>query len=263
MKIKINSMDTESTPSDDEIRSFMNFDAVVEAARKKSIRQNAKKLWVVAPVALALFSVWYVLVNQDQDTVQNQTVADKNHGTHPSAQTDNDEAGNAIDPLKQTDSLVTDVSKNIKRGQTAKGKNQPPVNSQRARPAESKGSEVERHSAGPWTLPGDKKGDVYVQAEPRDGYTQLYEYFGRNLTYPKEAIRDSIEGVETVSFTIDEAGHPQNIGITQSLGKAFDHEAMRLIKEMPPWKPATLNDRPVASQLSLPLTFEIKRIKKH
>ena len=75
-------------------------------------------------------------------------------------------------------------------------------------------------------------------------------------------MKDSVQGIETVSFTIDQRGTPTLITITQSLGPLFDQEAIRVIREMPAWKPATLNGRPVASQLSVPLTFELKRIIK-
>jgi TonB family protein len=104
--------------------------------------------------------------------------------------------------------------------------------------------------------------DVYLQAEPLEGYTHLYAYFNENLLYPPQAVKDSVEGIETVSFTIDQQGMPTLITITQSLGPLFDQEAIRLIRQMPAWKPATLNGHPVASQLSVPLTFELKRIIK-
>jgi TonB family protein len=102
---------------------------------------------------------------------------------------------------------------------------------------------------------------MYRQAEPVDGYASLYEYFSSSLVYPVDAPSDSIQGVLTVTFTINAEGKPESISIHNSLGKAFEREAIRLIQEMPEWKPAQLNNKPVPSKMSLPLTFQIKEEK--
>lgn len=100
---------------------------------------------------------------------------------------------------------------------------------------------------------------IYVQSEPVDGFPDLYAYFGRELSYPEVA--DSLEGVVVVVFTINPQGRPEKITIEKSLGLAFDQEAIRLIENMPDWKPATFNHEPVSSRLSIPITFQIQRIK--
>jgi TonB family protein len=102
----------------------------------------------------------------------------------------------------------------------------------------------------------------YMQAEPLLGYPDLYEYFNANLVYPPEALKDSIQGVQTVSFVINAEGKPEQIEVVKSLGEPFEKEVKRLIENMPEWKPATLNGKPVSSKISLPLTFQIQKIKK-
>jgi len=99
----------------------------------------------------------------------------------------------------------------------------------------------------------------YIGAEPIEGFPALYAYFDRELKYPLEALSDSIQGVEAVSFLIDKSGKPGKIEIQQSLGEAFDREVIRLLQNMPPWKPATLNGEPVMSKQSVPFTFKITR----
>jgi TonB family protein len=104
--------------------------------------------------------------------------------------------------------------------------------------------------------------DVYSEAEPLKGYPDLYAYFQKELTYPVEALKDSIEGVVSVSFVIGKAGKPEQIRIQNSLGAAFDKEAIRVITGMPEWNPATLNGKPVPARISMPLTFQINRTSK-
>lgn len=99
----------------------------------------------------------------------------------------------------------------------------------------------------------------YIGAEPVEGFPALYAYFDRELKYPLQALSDSIQGVETVAFLIDKSGKPVKIEIQQSLGDVFDWEVIRLLQNMPPWKPATLNGEPVMSKQSVPFTFKITR----
>jgi TonB family protein len=98
----------------------------------------------------------------------------------------------------------------------------------------------------------------YIGAEPVEGFPALYAYFDRELKYPLQALSDSIQGVETVAFLIDKSGKPGKIEIQQSLGEVFDWEVIRLLQNMPPWKPATLNGKPVVSKISVPFTFRKK-----
>jgi TonB family protein len=102
---------------------------------------------------------------------------------------------------------------------------------------------------------------VYIQAEPVNGYPDLYAYFDRELTYPKEAMKDSVAGIVTVKFTVDKEGRARNVLIENSLGILFDQEVNRIVHEMPAWKPATYNGSPVTSKISIPLTFQLQKIK--
>ncbi|MBI3219226.1 MAG: TonB family protein [Bacteroidetes bacterium] len=106
------------------------------------------------------------------------------------------------------------------------------------------------------------KADVYLPAEPVEGYPHLYKYFNDQLTYPKEAAKDSIQGVVSVTFIVRPTGQVDHITITHSLGPLFDAEALRVIEGMPVWKPAMLNGKPVPSKMSVPLTFRIETTKK-
>ena len=99
----------------------------------------------------------------------------------------------------------------------------------------------------------------FTEAEPIDGYPALYAYFNRELKYPQELAKDSVEGTVTVSFIINENGKPAAIKIITSLGEVFDKESIRIIENMPAWKPATINGSATATRLSIPLTFQIKK----
>jgi TonB family protein len=98
----------------------------------------------------------------------------------------------------------------------------------------------------------------FTEAAPVEGYAALYSYFDKELKYPG-VLKDSIEGIVTVSFAINEKGKPDRIKIENSLGSAFDAECKRVIENMPLWTPATINGKPISVRLSIPLTFKIKK----
>jgi TonB family protein len=103
----------------------------------------------------------------------------------------------------------------------------------------------------------------YVPASPKEGYEALYKYLNDALTYPKENLKDSVQGITTISFIINPDGKVDRISVEHSLGPAFDREAIRVIEQMPEWNPAMMNGKPVPSKLSLPLTFQIKKLNSH
>lgn len=103
----------------------------------------------------------------------------------------------------------------------------------------------------------------YIEAEPVHGYPDLYEYFNRELRYPDAVLKDSIQGTESVSFIIGKDGKPINVTILHSLGEPFDQESIRLISNMPAWRPAQLNGTPVRAKLTMPLTFTINTKTTH
>jgi protein TonB len=101
--------------------------------------------------------------------------------------------------------------------------------------------------------------DTYNEAEPVNGYPALYDYFDRELHYPIVGLKDSIQGTVSVSFIVDREGKPKEITILHSLGVAFDQESIRLINQMPPWKPASMNGKNVRAKITIPLTFTITK----
>ncbi|MFQ3213575.1 MAG: hypothetical protein ACJAT1_000843 [Marivirga sp.] len=98
----------------------------------------------------------------------------------------------------------------------------------------------------------------YKEAYPLVGMDSLLNYFNTYLIYPKDTLSKSnpISGSATAFFTIDTTGKAIAIKIENSLGASFDQEAIRLIKGIPLWKPARLNDKLTESQLSIPLWFK-------
>jgi TonB family protein len=71
------------------------------------------------------------------------------------------------------------------------------------------------------------------------GILALRKYISENTNYPISAIKDSVEGVVRIMFTIDIDGSTKNFRVISSIQKDIDNECIRVIKEMPRWKPGT------------------------
>lgn len=101
---------------------------------------------------------------------------------------------------------------------------------------------------------------VYAADRPefRGGAEALRKYYEDSLRYPPEAIEKGIQGRVYVSFVIGKSGAVTNIRILKSAGEILDREALRFIKNMPPWKPASVNGKKISMQFTLPVIFVLK-----
>jgi TonB family protein len=112
----------------------------------------------------------------------------------------------------------------------------------------------------------DEMGDITVGAvvdimpEFPGGEQVLLDYLSNNLKYPAYERENDIEGTVYVGFTIDELGGVINPKILRSVPGSvnFDAEVLRVIKNMPRWKPAKQNGKPVKATYSLPVRFRIQ-----
>ena len=88
-------------------------------------------------------------------------------------------------------------------------------------------------------------------------------YIGSNLKYPEEAKLLKMEGKVKVGFTIGEDGTIKNPYIIEGFDSRCDEEALRLVAQMPAWKPASIDNTPVATNKILPIVFAINPSEMH
>ena len=88
------------------------------------------------------------------------------------------------------------------------------------------------------------------------GQLELYKWLARNIKYPLEAKKNKIEGRVFVKFVIEERGEIGDVKVMQGIGYGCDEEAARVVKNMPKWKPAMQNGKPVAIYYNMPIVFK-------
>ena len=89
------------------------------------------------------------------------------------------------------------------------------------------------------------------------GTNALYAYLGENIKYPDSAKMNKISGKVYVTFVIEKDGGVTNVEVLRGIGGGCDKEAMRVISEMPNWKPGKQRGQAVRVQYNLPIKFTL------
>ena len=89
------------------------------------------------------------------------------------------------------------------------------------------------------------------------GEKALQEYIDSNMQYPAAAIQNGIEGVVNVECTIKSDGSVGTIKIVRMIDPDLEQEAIRLVKNMPAWSPATKDGAAVEATGTVPVTFSL------
>lgn len=85
------------------------------------------------------------------------------------------------------------------------------------------------------------------------GMQALMEYLQENVLYPENAMKRGEEGRVIVEFIVHRDGSIVEPVVIRSVSKELDMEAVRVIHNMPKWKPATKNGIPVRVKYTLPI----------
>jgi TonB family protein len=91
------------------------------------------------------------------------------------------------------------------------------------------------------------------------GYTSIEDYIAKNLKYPEDAKNKGIQGTVMVTVVIDTSGLVTDAAIDQDPGHGMGAEALRVIKSLPPLKPALHNGNPVRMHMKFPVNFKIQK----
>lgn len=90
------------------------------------------------------------------------------------------------------------------------------------------------------------------------GETALYKYLSDNLNYPKVAIENNITGKVYIRFVVEKDGSISKATIRRDIGGGCGAEALRVVNNMPKWKPGKQRGKPVRTDFTLPVSFELR-----
>src|ERR1017187_43420 len=70
---------------------------------------------------------------------------------------------------------------------------------------------------------------IYQMPSFPGGDDSLNSYLRNNLKYPKEALKDSVQGIVYTNFIVDETGKIIDVKILKSIRNDLDSEAIRVV----------------------------------
>jgi TonB family protein len=86
---------------------------------------------------------------------------------------------------------------------------------------------------------------------------KLISFIIKNLKYPQTAKKEGVEGMALISFKINAAGEVIDAKIEKDPGAGCGAEALRIVTEMPKWKPGIKDGKAVAVEMKLPFQFKL------
>lgn len=89
------------------------------------------------------------------------------------------------------------------------------------------------------------------------GNKAMTAYIQKNLKYPQPSINNGIEGVVNVRFLVKTDGALDKLSIVRLVDPDLEAEAIRLVKGMPAWNPATVDGKPIDSESNVEVVFTL------
>ncbi|MEN7549731.1 TonB family protein [Rapidithrix thailandica] len=105
----------------------------------------------------------------------------------------------------------------------------------------------------------EKSHSTSTAAKPSGGFNGYKRYLKAHLRYPEEALKEKVEGIVKVRFTVLPDGNISDAKIHSGLGYGCDEEALRLIEEGPSWIPAQEGGQSVSQEVTLRVRFKLPR----
>ena len=87
------------------------------------------------------------------------------------------------------------------------------------------------------------------------GMEALNTYLRNNIRYPQEAQKAGIQGRVIIQFIVSKDGSITDAEVVESVDPQLDAEGLRLIKNMPRWKPGMRKGQSIRVKQTLPIRF--------
>ena len=108
---------------------------------------------------------------------------------------------------------------------------------------------------------GEEMGFDVVDEAPEypGGQVELMKFIAKNIRYPHDAMKDSIEGNVVVRFIVGNDGKVSSPEIVRGVCPSIDAEALRVVSSLPAFRPARMKGKPVELWYNLPIAFRLTR----
>ena len=91
------------------------------------------------------------------------------------------------------------------------------------------------------------------------GSGAMKSFISSSLQYPREAAEKDIQGLVVYNFVVELDGTLSDFKIMHRAHPLLDAEALRIIKSMPPWRPAVYKGNNVRARNYVPMYFKLNK----
>lgn len=115
--------------------------------------------------------------------------------------------------------------------------------------------------------PAQTPDKTYTQVEEmpvfEGGEAAMMKFLGKNMRYPEDAQKDSVEGLVVIGFVVGADGSLGDAKILKRLSPSTDAEALRVVKLMDgKWQPGTQDGKAVAVKYTMPIRYALNKKEK-
>ena len=100
--------------------------------------------------------------------------------------------------------------------------------------------------------------NVEIMPEFPGGDLALLRFLSNSVKYPVIAQEAYIQGTVYVNFVIDRDGSVTNAKVIREVDPSLDKEALRVVNNLPKWKPGMQQGTPVRVSYSVPISFVLQ-----
>ena len=90
------------------------------------------------------------------------------------------------------------------------------------------------------------------------GVDSLMSYLSSQITYPKQAKKNGVEGTVYAQFVVGLDGSISEVIVVRGIGYGCDDEAIKVLNSMPKWIPGENRGKKVRVKYTLPIKFTLK-----
>ena len=85
----------------------------------------------------------------------------------------------------------------------------------------------------------------------------LLKYVAEHVEYPEICKDNDIQGTVFVGFVVDEKGKVTDVTILRGIDPLLDKAAMKVVQNLPAWKPGMQSGRNVKVRMNMPIKFQL------
>lgn len=89
------------------------------------------------------------------------------------------------------------------------------------------------------------------------GIHGISSFISKKISYPPLALENGVRGKVYIEFVVTKEGNVANLKILRDIGGGCGQEAKRVVSLMKNWTPATLDGKPVAVKMVIPISFNL------